>query len=86
MDNGLGKQGSRSGNTHSERLAKARSGAFAGKKYPEDASLRRTPPEVRMAGQGSSVVKKTPLNPSSNPKTAPGNPWARPDYQKPGAF
>ena len=86
MDNGLGKQGSRSGNTRSERLEKARSGAFAGKSYPQDANLQRGKVQITQAGQGTNVVKKSPLNPQSNPKTTPGNPWARPDYQKPGAF
>jgi transcriptional regulator of met regulon len=82
MDNGLGNQGSRRGNTHSERLAKARSGAFAGRKYPQDASLKPGRNPITNAGQGTNVVKKTPLD----PKAPVGDPWKRPDYQKPGAF
>lgn len=86
MDNGLGKQGSRPGNTRSERLEKARSGAFAGKSYPQDANLQRGKVQITQAGQGTNVVKKSALNPQSNPKTTAGDPWKRPEYQKPGAF
>lgn len=88
MDNGLGKQGSRPGQTRQERLAKARSGAFAGRSYAQDNLVvgRGGGGEIRHAGQGTNVVKKTALDPSSNPKTKAGDPWARPDYAKPGAF
>jgi len=82
MNDSLGKQGSRPGNTRSERLAKARSGAFAGKSYAEDANLRRGPVDIKQAGQGTSVVKKTPLR----PEAPTGDPWKRPDYAKPGAY
>lgn len=80
-------QGSRPGNTYRERQIKAHSGAFAGKKYPQDAQLHgsRVGDNPRNAGQGTAVVKKTGLAPEAAKRTG-NNPWERPGYSKPGAF
>ncbi len=73
--------GSRPGNTHLERLAKARSGAFAGKKYPDDGFKMGTgAPSPRMAGSGSGIVSKSPI---ATPRTG-NSPYERPMPVKPG--
>lgn len=73
--------GSRPGNTHLERLAKARSGAFAGKKYSDDGFKMGTgAPSPRMAGSGSGIVSKSPI---ATPRTG-NSPYERPMQVKPG--
>ena len=80
MDNARGNRGAVA--AHALGAAqKACSGASAGRQYPQDASLKSSHP-ITNAGQGTNVVKKTPLD----PKAPVGDPWKRPDYQKPGAF
>lgn len=69
------------GNTHLERLAKARSGAFAGKKYPDDGFKMGTgAPSPRRAGQGSGIISKSPI---ATPRTG-NSPYERPAPTKPG--
>lgn len=73
--------GSRPGNTHLERLAKSRSGAFAGKKYPDDGFKMGTgASSPRMAGSGSGIVSKSPI---ATPRTG-NSPYERPMPVKPG--
>lgn len=86
MASDLGNQGSRPGNTYSERQKKARTGAFAGKQYPQDAQLhgQRVGDSPRNAGQGTAVVKKTALAPEAQKRTG-NDPWERPGFSKPGA-
>lgn len=86
MRDDLGKQGSRPGNTRSERLVKARSGAFAGKQYESD-GLRGGPStasegaKAQRVGQGSGVVRKSPIG---SPNTG-NSPYERQQPRKPGA-
>lgn len=77
-----GKQGSRSGSTFQEMRSKARSGSFAGKKYPHDTKCEQGygAPDPRMAGQGSGVVRARPI---STPRTG-NSPYERQVPTKPG--
>ena len=77
MDNGTGNPGEPSRQHALGRASKARSGAFAGRQYPQDASLKPGRNPITNAGQGTNVVKKTPLD----PKAPVGDPWKRPDYR-----
>jgi hypothetical protein len=81
-----GKQGSRPGSTFQEMRQKARGGSLHGKQYAQDGihagpSSAELGAKVARAGQGSGIVKKTPLG---SPNTG-NSPYERQQPRKPGA-
>lgn len=64
MMNDDGKQGSRKGNTRSERMERARAGAFRGKQYEHDGVCAPGygKPKPTLAGSGRTFVSKQPIN------------------------
>ncbi len=78
-----GKQGSRSGQTRSERMERARAGAYRGKQHPHDAVCEPGygKPTPRMAGSGDVFVRAQPIN---TPRTG-HSPYEQQQKVKPGS-
>ena len=79
-----GRRGSRPGNTHAERLVRARAGDFRdSKQYPKDGVCEPGygAPPTRLAGQGTSFVQKSPI---STPRTG-NSPYEQQQKKRPGS-
>lgn len=83
MLNSDGKRGSRPGQTRSERMERARAGAFRGKQYEHDAVCEPGygKPSPKLAGAGRAFVSTAPIN---TPRTG-NTPYEQQQKVRPGS-
>lgn len=83
MLNDDGKRGSRPGQTRTERMERARAGAYRGKQYAKDGVCEPGygAPPTRLAGQGTTFTKPSPI---SSPRTG-NSPYEQQQKVKPGS-